>query len=555
MRRTIISIMSMSAALIFAASCNKVELNNTSAEGDGRVTFTAIAESIGGGTKAHNQYSYDVLWDRDDKIFVTDGTHSNTFTLGAGDGTNTGIFSEDSSSGIKGDVVAYYPSTLMVGDDLVWPAVQNNDPVAPMWARQTLSGTLGDLFYFSSLGAMLQIVFNSTTPNITVTSITLQHNKKPLSGTFTVDDGQAIMSENSANPGLTLNLGTGVAMGSSAKYFYLAIPADTYSSAEGDEVMTITFTDNVHLKECVMSSTTFPDVELNTVGRITMSGSFKNQKFTVKFDLNNAGKTGNFAAGPSDLSVEANNTISSPDMLSAQNYLFRGWYKDAECTTAWNFAKDVVTGDMTLYAKWVADPLDNEGNAKINGHEYVKLAGYYWATENVIDRSYRIEADDTYGDYFDQLSSRGSYFDAYNNNAFLAAKWWGSEGGFAWTLPSVAHWNALINYCYWEWTDSYDVPGTIDFGKSGCVVYDAKDRSDRGEINTGSGYSTATDPHIFLPAAGSYDVFYDSFLNRGEIGLYWSSDDSMCLRFVENRMHISNSYASEDGLSVRAVAE
>ena len=35
-------------------------------------------------------------------------------------------------------------------------------------------------------------------------------------------------------------------------------------------------------------------------------------------------------------------------------FTFVGWYKDAACTQAWDFAKDVVTADMTLYAKWSA---------------------------------------------------------------------------------------------------------------------------------------------------------------------------------------------------------
>jgi len=31
---------------------------------------------------------------------------------------------------------------------------------------------------------------------------------------------------------------------------------------------------------------------------------------------------------------------------------FLGWYKDAACTSEWNFNKDVVNGDITLYARW-----------------------------------------------------------------------------------------------------------------------------------------------------------------------------------------------------------
>ncbi len=33
-------------------------------------------------------------------------------------------------------------------------------------------------------------------------------------------------------------------------------------------------------------------------------------------------------------------------------YVFDGWYKDEECRTLWDSAKDSVTGDMTLYAGW-----------------------------------------------------------------------------------------------------------------------------------------------------------------------------------------------------------
>ena len=34
-------------------------------------------------------------------------------------------------------------------------------------------------------------------------------------------------------------------------------------------------------------------------------------------------------------------------------FTFGGWYSDAGLTAKWNFASDTVTGDMTLYAKWI----------------------------------------------------------------------------------------------------------------------------------------------------------------------------------------------------------
>ena len=43
---------------------------------------------------------------------------------------------------------------------------------------------------------------------------------------------------------------------------------------------------------------------------------------------------------------------TNPGVLSAEGYVFTGWYTDAACTTQWNFDTDVVPGDITLYAGW-----------------------------------------------------------------------------------------------------------------------------------------------------------------------------------------------------------
>ncbi|MCQ2084098.1 MAG: InlB B-repeat-containing protein [Bacteroidaceae bacterium] len=289
MRRTIISNMCMVMALCLASSCSKIEDNPVATA---RTVITAVAESVGGGTtKAHNQYSYDVLWDKGDKIYVTDGGKSNTFTVSdESAGTGKGKFTEDIPSyGITGYIEAFYPADLHTeSGDYIWPSTQSNNQVPPMYAHQTISGTGSETVNFSSLGAMLQIVFNSTTPDITITSITIKDASKPLSGKFTVDQGQAIIDDDAQNVGITLDLGTGVSMGKSAQYFYIAIPAGEYTGHE----FTLTFTDSVSNAVCVMKSTTFPNIARNTVGRITLSGSFKGKvpagalpgKFTVDME-------------------------------------------------------------------------------------------------------------------------------------------------------------------------------------------------------------------------------------------------------------------------------
>ena len=281
--------MCIAVAFVFTTSCNKIEDNPIASE---RTVITAVAEAVGGGeAKAHSQYSYDVFWDKGDKIYVTGGEKANTFTVSdESAGTSKGKFTEDTPSYvIKGDIEAFYPASLHTeGGDYVWPAVQTNNQVPPMYAHQTISGTGDETVNFSSLGAMLQIVLNSTTPDITVTSVTIRDAAKPLSGKFTVNEGQAIIDDGTENAGITLDLGTGVAMGKSAKYFYIAIPAGEY---EGDEI-TLTFTDSNSGAQCVMKSNTFPNVARNTVGRITLSGKFKGKvpagalpgKFTVDME-------------------------------------------------------------------------------------------------------------------------------------------------------------------------------------------------------------------------------------------------------------------------------
>ena len=46
-------------------------------------------------------------------------------------------------------------------------------------------------------------------------------------------------------------------------------------------------------------------------------------------------------------------TISAPTEPTRLYYAFKGWYKEPSCINAWNFGTDTVTGDITLYAKWI----------------------------------------------------------------------------------------------------------------------------------------------------------------------------------------------------------
>ena len=405
--------MGIAAVFAIATSCNKIEENSSFIEGNNRTVITAVAKAVGGDTKAHNQYSYDVLWDKGDQIYVTDGKKANTFTVSdESAGTNKGKFTEDTPSyGITGDIEAFYPEDLKNGDNYVWPAVQTNNPAVPMYARQTISGTGAEIVSFSSLGAMLQIVFNSTTPDITVTSVTIKDATKPLSGKFTIDDnGQAIIDDDAENVGITLDLGTGVEMGKSAKYFYIAIPAGEY---EGDDI-TLTFTDSDSQAECVMKSTSFPNIAHNTVGRITLSGKFKGKvpvgalpgKFTVDADgkqvffskgnlqatyhSSTGGYSWDFAANQTDIvgNAPGNTTIGESQTDGAVVSLF-GWSTPATYYgIATSSNRDEYPGDFidwgTAYCNsYDISPEDTWRTLSKNEWDYLLQHNKHgWATVN-----------------------------------------------------------------------------------------------------------------------------------------------------------------------------
>ena len=77
--------------------------------------------------------------------------------------------------------------------------------------------------------------------------------------------------------------------------------------------------------------------------------------YTVTFDTRGGSTV------PSAMTAQ-NKTMVAPANPERAGFTFAGWYKDAACTQAWDFAKDVVTADMTLYAKWTKNAANPGGN-------------------------------------------------------------------------------------------------------------------------------------------------------------------------------------------------
>ena len=91
------------------------------------------------------------------------------------------------------------------------------------------------------------------------------------------------------------------------------------------------------------------DFDKDTVTRaMTLTAKWV-QTYTVAFDT-----SGGSAVGP--VTVDAGSTATKPADPMKSGYTFGGWYKDSTLQTPWDFANGTVTADMTLYAKWTANP-------------------------------------------------------------------------------------------------------------------------------------------------------------------------------------------------------
>jgi len=91
---------------------------------------------------------------------------------------------------------------------------------------------------------------------------------------------------------------------------------------------------------------------------------YKVNSYTVTFDTNGGSRI------PA-ITVNEGNTISMPIAPTKAGYTFEGWYKNSECTISWNFANAKITGNITLYSKWILNiynvTFETDGGTSIGG--------------------------------------------------------------------------------------------------------------------------------------------------------------------------------------------
>jgi uncharacterized repeat protein (TIGR02543 family) len=99
----------------------------------------------------------------------------------------------------------------------------------------------------------------------------------------------------------------------------------------------------------VVAALVFAGCQQLTTPASSDSSSGTTTKYTVTFNLNYDGATG----APDAQTITSGGTATKPTDPSRDSYSFNGWYAEAACTNAFDFAT-AITADTTLYAKWTA---------------------------------------------------------------------------------------------------------------------------------------------------------------------------------------------------------
>lgn len=148
--------------------------------------------------------------------------------------------------------------------------------------------------------------------------------------------------------------------------------------------------------------------------------------YTVTFAANCDG-----LEAPADLVLEKSGKIAAPEGLSRNGYMLLGWYTDAAMTAPWDFEKDKVQSDLTLYALWdvdTADEIKTSANDKDfsslrtpgsqeNAYEY---SSYFLPAMDGVSQPYVGDPMPYYEDgvyYIYYLKDGG---DSYNHSIYLA---------------------------------------------------------------------------------------------------------------------------------------
>ncbi len=141
------------------------------------------------------------------------------------------------------------------------------------------------------------------------------------------------------------------------------------------------------------------------------------------------------------IEIKAGEKITLPNTPTREGYLFGGWYKETGCINSWNFNTDVVSANITLYAKWTEivyytvtfdtkggnaiDPVKVQAGEKVTPPNAPTREGYNfggWFTDEVCKNAWTFGVDAVDGDItlYAKWTDAGVYTVIFQTNGSAA---------------------------------------------------------------------------------------------------------------------------------------
>ena len=130
--------------------------------------------------------------------------------------------------------------------------------------------------------------------------------------------------------------------------------------------------------------------------------------YTVTFDANGHG------TAPAAQTVEEGKTATKPADPTETGWTFGGWYKEAACTTAFDFSTP-ITADIALYAKWTEDsvtppaPTTYTVTFDANGHGTAPAAQTINSGEKATEPTAPTESGWTFGGWYQNAACSAAF--------------------------------------------------------------------------------------------------------------------------------------------------
>ena len=162
-------------------------------------------------------------------------------------------------------------------------------------------------------------------------------------------------------------------------------------TSAGSKTATLTITD-AHSKKCT----------------ITLSGTATLPTYTVTFNANGHG------TAPVAQTVSQGSKATQPAAPTATGYTFGGWYKESNCTNAFDF-NTAINANITLYAKWTANTYAVTLNPQSGTGGTTSVTATYGSAMPAITKPTRTGY--TFNGYYDATSGGTQYYEADGSSA------------------------------------------------------------------------------------------------------------------------------------------